>query len=66
MDFDELKKDYLLQQHEGRVQAALDSNKGMVDFSKTSLRGAMLLNGAAAVPIVCSKSIWLYSAAIWF
>lgn len=66
MDFDELKKDYLLQQHEGRVQAALDSNKGMVDFSKMSLRGAMLLNGAAAVPIVYSKSIWLYSAAIWF
>lgn len=31
-----------------------------------SLRGALLLNGAAAVPIVYSKSIWLYSAAIWF
>lgn len=66
MGLERLQEDYILQQHEGRVQAALDSNKGMVDFSKMSLRGAMLLNGAAAVPIVYSKSIWLYSAAIWF
>lgn len=66
MSLERLQEDYLLQQHVGRVQAALDSNKGMVDFSKMSLRGALLLNGAVAGPIVYSKSIWLYSAAIWF
>lgn len=66
MGLERLQEDYILQQHEGRVQAALDSNKGMMDFSKMSLRGALLLNGATAVPIVYSKSIWLYSAAIWF
>jgi len=66
MDFDELKKDYTLQQHEGRVQAALDSNKGMIEFSKMSLRGATILNGTAAVAIIYSKQVWWYSAALWF
>lgn len=66
MDIEELQKEYVLQQHKGRVQAALDSSQGMIEFSKMSLRGATILNGAAAVAILYSKQVWWYSAALWF
>lgn len=67
MDFDELKKDYTLQQHEGRVQAALDSNKGMIEFSKMSLRGATILNGTAAVAIIYQTGMVVFRCVmVWW
>lgn len=38
----------------------------MIDFSKMALRGTLLLNGAAVIPIVYSKASDLYGCAILF
>lgn len=63
---DSYLKEYALKQHEGKIKAFLNSNKAMIEFSKMALRGTMLLNGAAIIPIVYSKSVFLYPCAITF
>lgn len=54
------------QHHQAILDQYRDSNEAMIDFSKMALRGTMLLNGAAVIPIVYSKSTVLYCCAITF
>lgn len=54
------------QHHQAILDQFRDSNNAMIDFSKMALRGTMLLNGAAVVPIVYAKSTDLYSCAMIF
>ncbi len=61
-----IQEKIFLQQHAARVQGALDSSKAMVEFSKMLLRGTLILNGAAVIPIVYSKVELLYPSAIIF
>lgn len=62
----EEEKDFLLKRYEYTLKNFTDSNQAMIDFSKMALRGTMLLNGAAVIPIVYSKVEYLYSCAIIF
>jgi hypothetical protein len=62
----EEEKDFLLKRYEYTLKNFTDSNQAMIDFSKMALRGTMLLNGAAVIPIVYSKVEYLYSCAIVF
>ena len=54
------------QHHQAILDQYRDSNNAMIDFSKMALRGTMLLNGAAVIPIVYSKSTDLYFCAMIF
>ena len=54
------------QHHQAILDQFRDSNKAMIDFSKMALRGTMLLNGAAVIPIVYAKSTDLYFCAMIF
>lgn len=56
----------ILEIHKSRLQGFLQSNSAMIDYSKMSLRGAMLLNGAGIIPIVYSKVDYLYETALVF
>ncbi len=60
------KKDFLLKRYEYQLKNYTDSNQAMIEFSKMALRGTMLLNGAAVIPIVYSKVEYLYPCAIIF
>lgn len=62
----EEEKDFLLKRYEYTLKNFTDSNQAMIDFSKMALRGTMLLNGAAVIPIVYSKVEYLYPCAIVF
>lgn len=66
MEPEKVQEQYILQQHKGRVQAALDAQKGAIEFTKMALRGATVLNGSAAVAIIYSKMVAWYSLAVWF
>ena len=61
-----IDEERLLKQLEARCQAYLDSNKATIEYSKMSLRGAFILNGAAVVAIVSSSAEHLYPSAILF
>lgn len=65
-----MPKDYAeetkLQQHQGRVQMALDASKAMVEYSKMAIRGSFFLNGAAVIAIITAKEPSLYDAAFRF
>lgn len=52
--------------HKANLQGLLDSNKAMIEYTKMSIRGALLLNGAGILPIIASKNDALYPAAFWF
>ena len=54
------------QHHQAILDQYRDSNNAMIDFSKMALRGTLLLNGAAVIPIVYAKSTDLYFCAIIF
>lgn len=62
----EEEKDFLLKRYEYTLKNFTDSNQAMIEFSKMALRGTILLNGAAVIPIVYSKVEYLYSCAIIF
>ena len=59
------KKDFLLKRYEYQLKNYTDSNQAMIEFSKMALRGTMLLNGTAVIPIVYSKVEYLYPCAIF-
>ena len=61
-----LDDELLKQRNQAILDQYRDSNNAMIDFSKMALRGTMLLNGAAVIPIVYSKSSGLYECAIFF
>jgi hypothetical protein len=63
MNYDE---EYALKQHEARCNTYRDSNKATMEFSKMALRGAFVLNGAAAIAIIYSKSLQMYTALTFF
>lgn len=60
------EKEAILQVQETRLKAFTDGNQAMIEFSKMALRGTMLLNGAAIIPIIYSKIEYLYPCAIIF
>lgn len=63
---DSYQEKYRLQQHAARTQGCLDSNNAMIEFSKMVLRGLMILNGTAIIPIIYSKVEYLYPCALIF
>lgn len=61
-----MENEFLAEKYKATLQGWLQSNQAMIDFSKMSLRGAMLLNGAGVIPIVYSKVEYLYDSALLF
>lgn len=53
---EEIEYKVILENHKSALQGYILSNQAMIEFSKMSLRGLMILNGAAIIPIVYSKS----------
>ena len=63
---EEIEYKVILENHKSALQGYILSNQAMIEFSKMSLRGIMILNGAAIIPIVYSKVEYLYGTALWF
>ena len=59
---DDFPQKYALIQHEERCRNFTESNKATIEFSKIALRGAFVLNGAAAVAVLYSQKIALADA----
>ena len=63
---EELEYKVILENYKTSLKGYIQSNQAMIEFSKMALRGAMILNGAAIIPIVYSKVEYLYGTALWF
>lgn len=60
------EKEAIIELYKTNLQGLLQSNNAMIDYSKMSLRGTMILNGAGIIPIVYSKVDYLYDTALLF
>ena len=60
------RKEILAENQKARLQFFLQSNQATIDYAKSACNGALLLNGAAIIPIVYSKVDYLFSTAICF
>lgn len=58
--------DIIICNQQAKLQFYLQSNQAMIDYSKMACRGALLINGAAIIPIIYSKVIYLYTSAFIF
>lgn len=63
---DQFEKDKEIERLKARCQAFLDSNNSTMAVSKAALRGAFILNGAAALSIVYAKAEMFTGLAVWF
>ncbi|MDR2893029.1 MAG: hypothetical protein LBV80_08095 [Deltaproteobacteria bacterium] len=52
------EQQYKLQQHAERCHNYTESQKATIEFSKMSLRGAFVLNGAGAVAVLNASSLY--------